>query len=121
MDALTLSLIFAALFVAQTAIYTLLLLRMRKRTLRPQPPPVIPPTSHRITPVEELPRSVVEALRLLREGPLSAREVSLRLGLSREHTARLLKRMVEEGLVAREGKPYRYRLTDSGERLLKTL
>ena len=119
MDTLTLSLIFAALFAAQTAIYTFLLLRVKRRLRHPAQPPLTPITSQGITVLAEPPKSVIDALRVLRERPMSAREVSSELGLSREHTARLLKRMVDEGLVAREGKPYRYRITDMGEKVLR--
>jgi len=63
-------------------------------------------------------------MRILREvgssGSLSAREISRRLGLSREHTARTLKKLVEEGFLLREGKPYRYRITELGEKLLRS-
>lgn len=124
MDDLTAVFIFIGLFLLQTAVYIFLLLRLRKRLLAAGRLPAIvssrlpAPTSRDVTELEKVPDSVIQALRVLREAPLSAREVSLRLGLSREHTARLLKRMVEEGLVERSGKPYRYSLTELGVKLL---
>lgn len=53
-------------------------------------------------------------------GPQGARDLSRALGLSREHIARILKRLVEGGLLVREGKPYRYRLTELGRSSLKS-
>ena len=53
-------------------------------------------------------------------GPQSARDLSRALGLSREHVARTLKRLVEGGLLVREGKPYRYRLTELGKNSLRS-
>lgn len=124
MDDLMMVSAFIFLFLLQTAVYACLLLRLRRRILKAKPIPTIvspqplSPTSHDVTELNRTPDSVIQALRVLREAPLSAREVSLRLRLSREHTARLLKRMVEEGLVERSGKPYRYSLTELGEKLL---
>ena len=124
MDAATLIMVFTALFILQTIIYTALLLRLKRRLTSSRPaqallPRVPPPAQRDITEPGRLPDSVIQALRALRGGALSAREVSSVLGLSREHTARLLKRMVEDGLVIREGKPYRYHLTSLGASLLK--
>lgn len=124
MDDLTVVLVFISLFLLQTAVYTYLLLRLRRRLLKAKPiqaivsPKLLLSASRDVTELKRVPDSVIQALRVLREAPLSAREVSLRLRLSREHTARLLKRMVEEGLVERSGKPYRYSLTELGARLL---
>lgn len=136
--------VFSAMFVAQTALYTYLLLRLRRRasltSVKPHTSRESQVTERRESTGstgEDRPRtsrasqtsrstsqgfgdvrvneSVLKVLRLLNEGPLSAREVSRGLGLSREHTARLLKRMADSGLVAREGKPYKYRITPWGE------
>jgi biotin operon repressor len=62
-----------------------------------------------------------ELLRLLAEGPRTAPEIKELLGKSREHTARLLKKLYDEGLVIRDeaAKPYLYRLSDKGRSLLK--
>lgn len=113
--------IFSSLFICQTAIFTYLLIRLkRKSSFRRAGKPVI---------IEELPSGIQgsipeSVMRILREvgssGSLSAREISRRLGLSREHTARTLKKLVEEGFLLREGKPYRYRITELGEKLLRS-
>ena len=113
----TLLALFVALFSAQTALYTFLLLRLKRKLTAERP--VAPHDVTAPQPQPPITESILKALRLLRERPLSAREVSLGLGLSREHTARLLKRMVETGLVVREGKPYKYKLTPEGENILK--
>lgn len=112
-------LIFSILFIAQTTLYTVLLLGLKRRV---EESFVESRTSReRIGGVDEgkLNESIFKALGILSNGPLSAREVSESLGLSREHTARLLKKMVEAGLVMREGKPYRYRLTSSGKAIIE--
>jgi len=58
----------------------------------------------------------LEALKALKEGLTSAREIEDRLGRSREHTARLMKRLFEKGLVVRDDskKPYVYKMTEEG-------
>ncbi|MCD6235393.1 MAG: helix-turn-helix transcriptional regulator [Thaumarchaeota archaeon] len=117
-DSVTLIIVFSALFVAQTAIYTYLLLRLRSRLKAPAQGPPVTDTSRDVTQITD---SMAKILRELKSrGPLTAREISSSLGLSREHTARTLKRLVEEGLLVREGKPYRYRLTGLGEEALRS-
>ncbi len=114
----TLTIIFSALFLTQTAIFTYLLLRLRK-SLQSSPPAVaIGDGARDVTQITE---SMMKILRELgSRGPLTAREISMSLGLSREHTARTLKKLVEEGFLIREGKPYRYRLTRIGEEALRS-
>ncbi len=58
---------------------------------------------------------------LLREGPKTAPEIKERVHLSREHTARLMKKIYEEGYVEREaGKiPFRYTIKKEMEALLQ--
>jgi DNA-binding MarR family transcriptional regulator len=55
------------------------------------------------------------------DGPKTAPEIKERLKLSREHTARLMKKLYEEGYLEREiGKiPFRYSIKKEMERLLK--
>ena len=118
-ELLILALFFASLFIAQTIIYTVLLFRLRERIQSKRVPASSPQISLQPLSPDRLPESTYKALRLLSGSPLTAREVSRELGLSREHTARLLKKMVEEGLVTREGKPYRYRVTSLGLEILK--
>jgi len=108
--------LFIALFLAQTAIYAFLVLRL-KRLIKELRPAVEGPWPRGM---EKPSESVLRALKELSlSGTLSSRELSRRLGLSREHTARLLKQMVERGLVIREGKPYRYRVARLGIELLR--
>jgi len=63
--------------------------------------------------------SVLEMLAA--EGPKTAPEIKERVKLSREHTARLMKKLYEEGYLEREtGKiPFRYSVKKEMEKLLK--
>jgi hypothetical protein len=63
--------------------------------------------------------SVLEML--ASEGPKTAPEIKERVKLSREHTARLMKKLYEEGYLEREtGKiPFRYTVKKEMEKLLK--
>lgn len=55
-----------------------------------------------------------ETLQILTEGPLHAPELGRRVNKSREHMARLMKRLYLEGYVDRENDrpPFRYKLND---------
>ena len=58
---------------------------------------------------------------LASEGPKTAPEVKDRVHLSREHTARLMKKLYEEGYLEREARkiPFRYSIKSEMEKLLK--
>lgn len=74
--------------------------------------------SHHITGKE---RSIeVTILNLLKNGAKSSREIEASIGRTREHTARVMKRLFEEGYVTRDTKerPYRYTLTETGRKIL---
>ena len=60
-------------------------------------------------------------LKLLIERPRTSREVQLAIGRTREHTARLMKKLHDLGLVSRDitTKPFRYNITDAGQEMLK--
>lgn len=60
-------------------------------------------------------------LKLLAERPRSSREVQLAIGRTREHTARLMKKLYDLGFVSRDinTKPFRYNITDAGREMLK--
>jgi CRP-like cAMP-binding protein len=60
-------------------------------------------------------------LKLLAENPRTSREVQLAVGRTREHTARLMKKLHDSGLVSRDinAKPFRYNITDAGRERLK--
>lgn len=60
-------------------------------------------------------------MKLLVERPRSSREVQLAIGRTREHTARLMKKLHDLGLVSRDinTKPFRYNITDAGREKLK--
>lgn len=60
-------------------------------------------------------------LKLLAENPRTSREVQLAVGRTREHTARLMKKLHDLGLVSRDvnAKPFRYNITDAGRERLK--
>lgn len=55
-------------------------------------------------------------LKLLAERPRTSREVQHAVGRTREHTARLMKKLHDSGLVSRdvESKPFKYAITDPG-------
>lgn len=59
--------------------------------------------------------------KLLVERPRSSREVQLAIGRTREHTARLMKKLHDLGFVSRDvnTKPFRYNITDAGREMLK--
>jgi DNA-binding Lrp family transcriptional regulator len=64
----------------------------------------------------------VEVLEFLSaEGPKTAPEIKEKVRLSREHTARLMKKLYEEGYLEREtGKlPFKYSIKKEMEKLLK--
>jgi hypothetical protein len=56
-------------------------------------------------------------LKLLVEGPKTSRQIEGLIGRSREHTARLMKKLYEMGYVTRDmaTKPYTYAITDAGK------
>ena len=78
--------------------------------LPPQPRTALPEDAalDRLTPTER------QTLVLLTESPLPAPELGKRLNKSREHMARLMKRLYLEGYVDREADrpPFRYKLND---------
>ncbi|AIC16311.1 helix-turn-helix domain-containing protein [Nitrososphaera viennensis] len=55
-------------------------------------------------------------LKLLADRPRTSREVQHAIGRTREHTARLMKKLHESGLVSRDvnSKPFRYNITEAG-------
>lgn len=92
-----------------------------------QPQPHVSPVSE---PVAVTQHVVVEKegngttdyiLKLLAERPRTSREVQLAVGRTREHTARLMKKLHDSGLVNRDAntKPFSYRITDVGRKRLK--
>jgi hypothetical protein len=60
-------------------------------------------------------------LKLLAERPRTSREVQHAIGRTREHTARLMKKLHDSGLVSRDvnNKPFKYTITGSGQERLK--
>jgi len=60
-------------------------------------------------------------LKLITEKPMTSRDIQMALGRSREHTARLMKKLFGDGFVVRNtnSKPYTYSLTDKGYEKLK--
>lgn len=60
-------------------------------------------------------------LKLLMEGPKTSRQIEGLIGRSREHTARLMKKLFEMGYVTRDmaSKPYIYTITDAGRTALQ--
>jgi DNA-binding MarR family transcriptional regulator len=82
--------------------------------------PVIP--IKRDKAMAQLTDTEIQVLEMLSsEGPKTAPEIKDRVHLSREHTARLMKKLYEEGYVEREaGKiPFRYSIKTEMEKLLK--
>ena len=72
--------------------------------------------------VSQLTETELAALEMLAsEGPKTAPEIKQKIGLSREHTARLMKKLYEEGYLEREtGKiPFKYSVKKEMQNLLK--
>jgi DNA-binding transcriptional ArsR family regulator len=65
--------------------------------------------------------TVSSILKLLSQSPMTAREIQFNTKKTREHTSRLMKRLYNESLVARDidNKPFLYKITDEGRRLLE--
>ena len=55
-------------------------------------------------------------LKILADRPRTSRDVQHAIGRTREHTARLMKKLHESGLVSRDSnsKPFRYGITEAG-------
>ena len=60
--------------------------------------------------------SVTFVLKKITEGPMTSRDIEVMFGKSREHVSRLMKKLFEDGFVARDksARPYRYTITDKG-------
>lgn len=72
-----------------------------------------------LAPLTETELSVLEMLAM--EGPKTAPEIKDRIKLSREHTARLMKKLYEEGYLERDTSkiPFKYRVKKEMEKLLR--
>jgi len=85
-------------------------LRSRPAALPPKPRAALEenPVLDRLTPTER------ETLQILKDGALRAPELGRRVNKSREHMARLMKKLYQEGYVDRETDrpPFRYKLND---------
>lgn len=68
----------------------------------------------------QLDETRMKAIKLLGASPKNTRQITDALGMSREHTARMMKELFGLGLVKRNDstKPFVYQLTDEGDRLL---
>jgi predicted transcriptional regulator len=64
----------------------------------------------------------LQAIALLGAGPKTSVEIQKLTGKSREHAARLMKDLFDQGLVVRDDshKPFMYALTDEGRRYIST-
>jgi CRP-like cAMP-binding protein len=92
-----------------------------------QPQPHVAPVSEPVTVtqnviIEKNVNSTTDYIfKLLAERPRSSREVQLAIGRTREHTARLMKKLHDLGLVSRDinTKPFHYNITNAGLEKLK--
>jgi hypothetical protein len=92
-----------------------------------QPQPHVAPISEPVTVTQDVifekdVNSTTDYIfKLLAERPRSSREVQLAIGRTREHTARLMKKLHDLGLVSRDinTKPFRYNITNAGLEKLK--
>ena len=93
----------------------------------PVAPPVQQPESQPESHVSQtlsnevrLDETQVKVIGLLAESPKNTRQLTDAIGMSREHTARLMKTLFEAGMVTRNDatKPFVYQLTDQGRRRL---
>jgi len=62
-------------------------------------------------------------LGLITEKPMTSRDIQITVGRSREHTARLMKKLFDDGFVIRNTttKPYTYSITEKGKEKLSVL
>jgi hypothetical protein len=92
-----------------------------------QPQPHVAPVTEPVTVTQH---AVIERegngttdyiLKLLSDRPRTSREVQQAIGRTREHTARLMKKLYDLGLVSRDinTKPFRYNITNAGRETLK--
>lgn len=60
-------------------------------------------------------------LQLVTKKPMTSRDIQITIGRTREHTARLMKRLTDEGLVERKAgtRPYLYSITEKGVKHLE--
>ena len=79
------------------------------------------PTTIRRTLEQEGVGMVDYVLKLLMEGPKTSRQIEGLIGRSREHTARLMKKLFEMSYVTRDmaTKPYTYAITDAGKNAIQ--
>jgi len=93
----------------------------------PAAPPVQQPESQQESHASQSPTRMVrldetqlKVVGLLAESPKNTRQLTDTIGMSREHTARLMKVLFQAGLVTRNDttKPFVYQLTDQGRRYL---
>jgi CRP-like cAMP-binding protein len=77
--------------------------------------------TQRVTTEREINSTTDYILKLLVEKPRTSRQVQLAIGRTREHTARLMKKLHDSGFVSRDitTKPFRYNITDAGQEMLK--
>ena len=77
-------------------------------------------TSHPPSEAIGLDETQLRVLDLLVESPKNTRQLTDALGMSREHTARLMKELFDAGVVTRNDatKPFVYQLSDQGRRRL---
>lgn len=120
-----------ALNAQQTMQQKIAMLEEQIQRLATAPPPQIETRNEIVLPVVPIKRdkalaalteTEIAVLEMLsKEGAKTAPEIKERLGLSREHTARLMKKIYEEGYVEREaGKiPFRYTIKKEMEALLQ--
>ena len=82
--------------------------------------PQMSQTSEASVPEIQLDETQLKVISLLSESQKNTRQLTDAIGLSREHTARLMKGLFEAGLVTRNDatKPFVYQLTDQGRQHL---
>jgi predicted transcriptional regulator len=64
-----------------------------------------------------------QILLMLREKPMTTRQIQERVGRTREHTSRIMKGLYDSGFVIRDtsSKPFKYSITDTGLQQLRDL
>ena len=76
------------------------------------------PTPPQPSRIENVTHAVLAAVS---DGPRTARQIRADLGQSREHVARVVKRMSEEGYLERgDARPYVYTITPEGRQVLES-